>query len=164
MTITAGDEHALMRPLDPEGNYTPGSRGCHKGHMESLNVKNPQPGYHYYYIRTDSSSLDRAETRGWELVKLSDPERMGEEKRADRVAAGLDTSLRRNDIVLCRMPEPRYREMRERMNQLAEGTRDDGSSEYLERGRSLQERVGAREPLYFKSAGHGFRHITTGKT
>jgi hypothetical protein len=159
VTIGVGEDNALYRPLDQSGNYTPGARGCHRGHMESLNVINPQPGMHYWYARTDPSSLDRAERRGWEFVKLTDPERMGEEKRPDRVAAGLDTTLTRNDIVLCRMPDSRYRKLREQIAQLTEGTGGDGSSEFMERGRPLQEAYGRGEPIYFRGAGHGFRHV-----
>jgi hypothetical protein len=157
MTISVGEDNKLYRPLDQKGDYTPGARGCHRGHMECLNVHNAQPGFHYWYARTDTSSLDRAEQRGWEFVKLTDPERMGEEKAQDRVAAGLDTTLTRNDIVLCRMPESRYRKLREQIEQLTEGkTGSDGSSEFMERGR---EAYGHGEPVYFRGAGHGFRHI-----
>ena len=159
MSIGVGESREVMRPLDQSGNYSPGARGCHRGHMEVLNVKNAKPGFHYYYARTDPSSIERSLRRGWEFVKLTDPERMGEEKRADLAAAGLDATMTRNDIVLCRMPDSRYRELREQINRLSEGTRSDGSSEYLERGRSLQETHGQGEPIYFKSRGHGFRHI-----
>ena len=159
MSIGAGEDQSLYRPLDHKGNYTPGAVGCHKGHMECLNVQNAQPGYVYYYIRTDSGSVRTALRRGWEPVKLADPERMGDEKELDLAAAGLDSSLTRNDIVLCRMPEARYREWREQLNRLSEGTGDDYSSEYLEKGRSLQEATASADPLYFKGAGHGFRQI-----
>jgi hypothetical protein len=159
MSIGVGESREVMRPLDQSGNYTQGARGCHRGHMESLNVKYAKPGFTYYYARTDPSSIERALNRGWVPVRLDDPERMGEEKRADLAAAGLDSTLTRNDIVLCRMPDSRYRELRERLNQLSEGTRGDGSSEYLERGRSLQETHGQGQPVYFKAGGHGYRHI-----
>ena len=164
MSIGVGEDREVMRPLDHDGNYSPGARGCHRGHMEVLNVQNAKPGYRYYYPRTDPSSIQRALRRGWEPVKLTDPERMGEEKRADLAAAGLDSTMTRTDIVLCRMPDARYRELREQLDQLSEGTKSDGSSEYLERGRSLQETHGQGEPIYFRSAGHGFRHIGTSKS
>ena len=163
MTVSVGESREVMRPLDHKGDYTPGARGCHRGHMEVLNVPNARPGHRYYYHRTDPSSIQRALRRGWEPVRMDDPERMGEEKRADLAAAGLDSTLTRNDIVLCRMPDWRYREQREQLDKLSEGGRSDGSSEYLERGRSLQERVGSSEPLYFRSPGHGFRHTEQGK-
>ena len=159
MSIEIGEDRALYRPLDQKGNYTPGAVGCHRGHMESLNVHNARPGYRYYYVRTDQSSLDRAMRRGWELVKLTDPERRGEERTPDLVAAGLDSNLKRNDIVLCRMPESRYREWREQLNKFSDDGAADTSSEYLERGRSLQEATGSADPLYFRGTGHGFRHI-----
>jgi len=158
MTVGVGEPNELYRPLDQSGNYTHGARGCHRGHMQQLNVRNAQPGFRYYYVRTDASSLDRAETRGWEFVKLSDPERMGEERRADRKAAGLDSTMTRNDIVLCRMPEERYRKLREQIDQLTEGRGGDVSAEYLERGRPLQEAYGGKA-IYFKEPGHGFRHV-----
>jgi hypothetical protein len=94
---------------------------------------------------------------GWQIVSKQDPERLGEEEMPDLVAAGLDASLMRNDIVLCRMPDARYRERRKQLDQLSEGQRTDSAAEYLEKGRPLQEIYG--EQVYFKAAGHGFsRH------
>ena len=156
MAIYAGEEQALTRPLDQEGNYTKGAVGCHRGHMEVLNVRNPRPGFRYYYIRTDPSSVRRATRRGWQPVSKADPERMGEEDNSDLVAAGLDTTLTRNDIVLCRMPEDRYREWRAQMDRRSEGMQGDSAAAYLEKGRPLQEVYG--DGVYFKAAGHGLRH------
>lgn len=156
MTIYAGEDQKLYRPLDNKGNYTQGAVGCHRGHMEVLNVRNPKPGFRYYYIRTDPSSVRRAQQRGWQPVSKTDPERMGEEEQADLVAAGLDTTLTRNDIVLCRMPEERYRTWRAQMNQRSEGMQGDGSADYMEKGRPLQEIYG--KDVYFKAPGHGLRH------
>lgn len=154
--ISAGNRLDLSKPLDQEGNFTRGSIGCHRGHMEALNVKNARPGHHYYYFRTDSSSLDRAELQGWDFVKLTDPEKMGQETRSDRVAAGLDSTQTRNDIVLCRMPDERYSVHRAQIDQRSDGMRGDSAAEFMEKGRPLQDAYG--EQVYFKSAGHGFRH------
>ena len=94
--------------------------------------------------------------RGWEPVKITDPERMGEEKAADWKAAGIDSNVQRNDIVLCRMPEERYRELIERQDKLSASKQGDSAAEYLEEGRPHQERYG--QGIYFKAPGHGFRH------
>jgi len=156
MAIRAGQDQALFRPLDQQGNYTTGAVGCHRGHMEVLNVRNPKPGFRYYYHRTDESSRRRATMRGWDPVKITDPERMGEEKAADWKAAGIDSNVQRNDIVLCRMPEARYRELIERQDKLSASKQGDSAAEYLEEGRPLQELYG--QGIYFKAPGHGFRH------
>ncbi len=156
MAIYAGEKQDLMRPQDQQGNYTKGAVGCHKGHMEVLNVRNAKPGFRYYYPRTEPSSVRRALRQGWQPVSKTDPERMGEEEAPDLVAAGLDTTLTRNDIVLCRMPEERYREWRAQIDRRSEGTRGDSAAEYLEKGRPLQEAYG--NDVYFKATGHGLRH------
>jgi hypothetical protein len=151
----SGDSRDLYRPIDQKGNYSEGAFGCHRGHMEVLNVRNAQPGFRYYYIRTDASSIQRALRRGWEPCRLDSPERLGEEHFPDLKAAGLDTSLTRNDIVLCRMPESRYREWREQLNKLSDNAEQDGSAEYMEKGRPLQEAFG--KEIYFQGPGHGLR-------
>ena len=156
MAINAGEEIKLHRPLDQKGNYTTGAVGCHRGHMEMLNVRNPQPGMRYYYWRTDESSRLKADLRGWEPCKLTDPERMGELKASDWAAAGIDSSVQRRDIVLCRMPDERYRVWRKQQDMLSEGTQGDSAAEYLEEGRPLQEVYGPG--IYFKAQGHGLRH------
>ena len=156
MAIGVGEKRELYRPLNHEGNYSADAKGCHRGHMSVLNVVNSKPGFRYWYSRTDPSSIRRAVAFGWQPVSMQDPERMGEEQQPDLVAAGLDTSLSRNDIVLCRMPEARYRERRKNLDELAEGQRTDSAAEYLEKGRPLQETYG--EAVYFRGPGHGFRH------
>jgi hypothetical protein len=154
-----GENRELYRPLNQSGDYTPGERGCHKGHMQYLNVPNPQPNRRYYWARTDPRSIPKIKSRGWRFVTKEEPEWSGNIDYDDVVGAGLDTTVTRNDIALCWMSEEQYRRMREQVDQLWDGTGGDGSSEVMERGRPLQEAYGCGEPIYFRGAGHGFRHI-----
>ena len=49
MSIDDGGQRALYRPLNQEGHYSGDAHGCHRGHMEVLNVRNARPGFRYYY-------------------------------------------------------------------------------------------------------------------
>jgi len=156
VSISIGQRQDIFKPLDQDGNFTRDALGCHRGHMEVLNVRNPRPGFRYYYPRTDPSSMRRALRRGWQPCKLTDPERLGEEESPDLVGTGLDTSLQRQDIILCRMPEERYRAQRAEIDALSERMQgDESAAEFLEKGRAFE---GAYGQVYFKDRSHGFRH------
>ena len=156
MSIEAGEDRALYRPLNSEGNYTEGSVGCHRGHMEYLNVPNPQPGRHYYWVSTDPKRIRKAKIQGWTFVTKEDPEWSGNEQYNDVIAAGLDTSVTRNDIALCWMSEEKYRERQAALVARQESERGDTSAaEYLEKGRPFEEQYG--QGIYFKVPGHGIR-------
>ena len=156
MSIRVGEDREMYRPLNPDGNYTEGSVGCHRGHMEYLNVPNPQPGRHYYWALTHPKAIRRVKQQGWIFVGNEDPEYSGNEQYSDVIAAGLDTSVTRNEIALCWMPESKYRERQQALVERQAERRGDTSAEYLEKGRSLQEIYG--RSIYFKGPGHGYRH------
>lgn len=155
MAISAGEDRSLYRPLNPDGNYTEGSVGCHRGHMQHLNVPNPQGGRHYYWTLTSPKSIRRTKTQGWTFITKEDPEWSGNERYDDVIAAGLDTTVTRNELALCWMPEDKYGERQAALVARQEDQRGDTSAEYLEKGRPLQEVYGPN--IYFKVPGHGFR-------
>jgi hypothetical protein len=144
----------MYRPL-VQGNYTPNAVGCHRGHMQYLNVHNPQPGRHYYWTLTNPKDIRRAKTMGWTFITQQDPEWSGNEQYSDVIAAGLDTTVTRNELALCYMTEKQYATRQEYLEKLHAQQRSDSSAEYLEKGRPLQEMYGPE--VYFKGPGHGFR-------
>ena len=157
MAIRAGTDRAAYRPLRNDGNYSEGAVGCHRGHMEYLNVPNPQPGRHYYWTTTDPKSIQRIKAQGWIFVTKDDPEWSGNQRYDDVIAANLDTTVTRNDVALCWMPKERYRARQAALVERQERSRgDDASAEYLEKGRRFEATYG--RDVYFKQRGHGIRH------
>jgi hypothetical protein len=156
MSIRAGESRELYRPLRPDGNWSDEAIGSHKGHMSYLNVNNAQPGRHYYWTLTHPKAIRRAKAQGWTFITKDDPEWSGNEQYNDVIAAGLDTTVTRNEIALCWMPEGKYKERQELRRKILEEQQGDTSVEYLEKGRPLQEMYG--QGIYIKGPGHGFRH------
>ena len=159
MAINSGVDRALYRPLRPDGNYTEGSVGCHRGHMEYLNVPNPQPGRHYYWANvSDPKKLQRIKAQGWSFIGKNDPEWSGNQRYDDIIAAGLDTTVTRNEIALCWMPTEKYRARQAALVARQDRQRgmDSASAEYLEKGKRLEATYG--QDVYFKERGHGIRH------
>jgi hypothetical protein len=155
MTIVAGDNRELYRPLRQDGNWEEEAIGSHKGHMSYLNVHNAQPGRHYYWTLTNPKAIRRAKSQGWIFITKEDPEWSGNETYNDVIGAGLDTTVTRNEIALCWMPEGKYKERQEARRRILEEQQGDTSAEYLEKGRPLQEIYG--QGIYFKRHDHGFR-------
>ena len=158
MAINAGTDRAMFRPLRPDGNYTKGSVGCHRGHMEYLNVPNPQPNRHYYWTTTDPKSINRVKAQGWNFVTKDDPEWSGNQRYDDVIAANLDTTVVRNEIALCLMPLDRYRDRQAALVARQDRQRgvESASAEYLDKGKRLEATFG--RDVYFKERGHGIRH------
>ena len=156
MSISAGENREDYRPLRQDGNYSEDAIGTHRGHMQYLNVSNAQPDRHYYWTLTHAKSIKKTKAQGWTFITKNDPEWSGNESYSDVIGAGLDTTVTRNEIALCWMPESKYKERQERMKALLDQQQGDTSAEYLEKGRPLQEVYG--QGIYIKGPGHGFRH------
>tara|TARA_Y100000310_G_scaffold344025_1_gene454598 strand:- start:2889 stop:3386 length:498 start_codon:yes stop_codon:yes gene_type:complete len=106
MTIQGGGQLEFIKPYLPDDES---ALGDHKGNFEALNVRNPQRGYHYYYIRAEASSVLRFMNQGWQIVQADDPEQFGADL-PDNIGLPLDGVRAYHDVLLARLPLEKYRE------------------------------------------------------
>jgi hypothetical protein len=124
---------------------------------EALNVRNPQPGFHYYYCRRDPSSVQRKLNQKWQVVTSDMPEKWGAEL-PDNIQQELDGVRAFKDVMLLRIKDEDYRLIQEEKQRRAAVARDGATEEYLEKGRQRAAQLGNLAPeddLYYKKGYHG---------
>jgi len=155
---TTGTPREWLRPLNHLGSDVLGS---HRGQHEALNIRNAQPGFHYYWARRKASDVQRFLNAGW-LVVGADPNDK-EQYGADllpRIQEGLDGTKPYQDVILLKIPVSKYKQIlaqREADNKAAIGA---SSAAFEERGRELAISLGTSDgrPIYAKNirrTGHG---------
>jgi hypothetical protein len=161
MAISGGEPNDLYY-LRADGNAEEGVSGNHRGPAQALNVHNPEPGYQYYWVkhpRTDrGSQLQRMVNLGYEIIGADAPEHKGREASLHYADLGLDNYQVHGDLVLLKIKEEKYREMREWLASLAKAASTGATAEFEEKGRNLNlpERYSRADgPIYYKGPGHG---------
>lgn len=164
MTLQGGGSHNDLRPLMPDGNLLEGVRGSHRGSASDLNVVGALPGFHYYWGRLSQSFLMRFIRAGWEVVPPDSPERKLIEE-PDWKGMELDSIQLKKDVVLLRIPEPKYREIQAHKATLAQIAAQGPTQEYLGKADQLPEsaRSGADGPLYYRGRLHDPGYGTPGQ-
>lgn len=154
MAMQPGAPLKWCKPTNPHKSE---SLGNHKGDFEALNIKNPQPGMHYFWAKKTASSVRRFMRYGFEVVQAEDPEEFGA-RLPEKVGALLDGATAYSDVVLMRIPLERYRQFRNQRKQLVEAKREASTQAYLaagkERERELGHRAPRRGPTYHKLVSH----------
>ena len=160
MSIHIQGDRAWFEPMNPKRHNPDGSYtiGCHQGPTYHLNIRNPKPGFVYYYEANRPNAVQRKLTQGWEFVRPSDPEQWGAEIPED-VQQELGGIRLNKDVVLMRIPEERYAVLTAERDQQAALARGGSAEEYLARGRDAQERLSNRgistdDDLYYRSSHH----------
>jgi hypothetical protein len=154
MSIQGGGDRKDLRPHNPNDKQV---IGTHRGPFEALNVKNPKPGFHYYYARRKPSDVQRFMNAGWEPVRSGDPEQWGSDMPPE-VGEMLDGVKAYGDVILMRIREDKFRAIREEKEALAKAAREGGTSEFINKGHQRARQLGSSRPkkdLYFESADHG---------
>ena len=154
MSIEGGGDRKDLRPQEPNN---PKVKGSHRGPFEALNVRNPQPDYHYYYERRKPGNVLKRLNEGWEVVQDSDPEQWGADMPPE-VGKMLDGVKAFGDVILMRMRGDKFREFRAQREALAKAARDGSTSDYLSKGHQRAQQLGSSRPkkdLYFQGSDHG---------
>lgn len=142
-----------LRPVErrPENTI-----GTHTGRHEALNVRNPQPGYRYYYPRRGASEIQAKLNQGWRMVRKEDPESWGIDLRdiSGETLPEMDGLMAYQDVVLMKIPEEKYRILQEEKQMRNKVMLHGPTDEYLSRGESLAARVESTDPLYHKLKQH----------
>jgi len=159
--IGGGEARSLWRPIRPSGNSVdgrPNIRGTHKGLAASLNVENPQPGFHYYHESPKRAKLRMRAMEGWEVPPPDSPENKGLEVD-QRFGQGLDGLHTRPTLVLLRIPDHLYeRNVLAPKRQLARTALSASTEAYTSKGIELQNSRfgrGAGGPMYYRTPEHG---------
>lgn len=165
--MQGGLDSSLFQPLTPEGHLQteegqPKVFGCHVGPMQHFNVVNAQPGFLYYYPNRTPAGVRKAGFQGWKVVGPGDPEHGMAAQDPNMKAAGLDGIQGLHDVVLCKMPESRYRVHREPIEAQNRQQNPDTGGELESKNQSLEgaiARYGSRFG-FFKQRDHGFSGTT----
>lgn len=151
--IQGGGDLSWTKPVSPADEVV----GAHRGHHAALNIKNPQPGFRYYYERRDANKVLVKKNEGWEVVQANSPERWGDNLPED-VQKELDGVRAYQDVILLRIPEEKYRQNREHLRELAEASRRGSDREYLDKSREREHQLGVTDrEVYYARATHGTR-------
>ena len=130
--------------------------GSHTGHAAALNIRNPQPGWHYYHVKRDRASIQRFMNMGYKPLRSDDPEMRGAiEFNAENVPE-LDGLQAYKDVVAMKIPEDLYRTLLEEKARKAAIQREGTADAHVSKGQNLAARAGAnRDDLYYASKHHG---------
>lgn len=158
--IDSGPPLSDTRPLEIERDELgrPMQIGCHVGSGTALNVRNPQPGYVYWYERSKPADVLRKMNEGWELVTSEHPEGWGAQLPA-HVQAALGTARAYQDVVLMRAPEEIVAARQQENSEQARLSREGIDRDFEDRGRRLQAALGQRggaRPVYSRHPDHGY--------
>ena len=126
--------------------------GTHRGNSEAMNIKNPQPGWHYYHPRRDASAVQRKLNEGWRPITSTDPEKWGVDHHAD--IPEMDGLQAFKDVIAMKIPEAKYRVMMAEKARLARLHLESPTEEYLEKGMQLTAQTHSEDELYFKGRQH----------
>jgi hypothetical protein len=159
MGTGGGSDRAWLKPFEPRKPRSWDEEdviGTHRMGSEALNVRNPQPGYRYTYIRRDPSSVQRFMNQGWRVVKADDPEQWGAEL-PDDVQKELDGVRAFKDVMLVKIDDEGYRVIQEDKQRRAQVATSAATQEYLDKGQRVEAELGSKRPeddLYFKRGHH----------
>jgi hypothetical protein len=151
--IQGGTNLEWTRPLQKDDEVL----GGHRGHHSALNIRNPEPGFQYYYARADANQILRFRQQGWEVVTNEDPEQWGADL-PENIQRQLDSVKAYQDVILLKIPLESYKRNKASLRELAQASSGRTTSEYLDRNAERQEQLsGASEsrPVYHKRADHG---------
>ena len=150
--IQGGEDNSWFRPLNPGDKIL----GAHRGNHSALNIKNPQPGYHYYYIRRHPSDVQRFMNAGWEFLGDEHEEDWGA-KLPDHVQAQLDSVRAYQDVMPVRIRIEKYAEIQRQKQEDARVASAGADDEFLGKGDMQTERMqgaSADNPVYYKRKDH----------
>ena len=160
MSTKFGQDRSWYEPFQPDRTDEAGEHtiGSHKGPTYHLNIRNPQPGFVYYWEANKNNSLQRRVVEGWQFVRPSDPERWGADVPED-IQQEIGGLRMNKDVVLMRVPEGTYAELAAAKEQQSALARGGSAEEYLSRGHDAQQRLSNRgvhsdDDLYYRSPHH----------
>ena len=158
-TVGGGSNREWLRPLVPRKNDYGEEDviGTHRMGYEALNVRNPQPGFRYYYSRRDPSSVQRFMNKGYQVVTSGMAEKWGSDLPED-IQQELDGVRAFKDVMLMRISDKNYRVMQEEKLRIAKLARDGATQSYLDKGSEREAQLGVNAPaddLYYKRGRHG---------
>lgn len=156
MSIQPGADHSWTRPIDPHEDEV---LGCHRGVSEGLNIRNPQPGFHYYYIRAEPNMARRYINMGYEVVTSEYPEQPGIKALPQAVQSMMDGERAFKDVMLVRIPVEIYREHQAEKRRRAEASLRSASDAFQAKGERAAEALGRgagkHENVYYQTRDHG---------
>jgi len=178
IVLGGGYDRNRIKPLNPDGNVQaePGLRviGCHTGRFSGLNIYNPRPGFHYPHVARNDEGLQQARINGAVPVLEGDEEyaayrdMIGMEDVPHMQHTDLDSTYSGyGDLILMRMPEHKYRALREAQQRQHQSMfRECGvESSFIERGHSNpgEDHIAqtSRHPLRFARNDHN-SYVTAG--
>lgn len=160
---SGGPPNQGIRPLNPNGQVGPNTYGTHRLHMEMLNVRNPRPGFNYYWCRRGSQA--RPDPMGYRLlmlgyrpVKATDPELSGQEIDPDILEA-LGGAQTATDVVLMRCPVDELRKRRDQSAAKSRALITEEEDQFLANVSAREQYYERGEPTRFRVRGH--RHRTS---
>lgn len=158
MPVGGGDNRDYMRPTNVLHNNTIGD---HRASFSALNVRNPRPGYRYFYensaVRGGAKVLQRL-NRGAELVEDTDSEQWGG-ALPNSVQAQNGSFKAFGDVVLMRVRNEVYNEWQREKQELADRALNKSRDDFRDRGEMMSRRLGPMAPadrdLYYSRPNHG---------
>lgn len=169
MSIWGATELDWVRPVQPvhEDPHQRTEIGAHRQATAALNVRNPQPGRHYFWANADNAnSIRRAQVRGFQFVTRDEPEGEGYDDflPPDRTR-NQDQFIRFNGLVLMWCPIDVIRQRREErvranMERMHQPTRD-----WHDWGRQVDDGLGgraSRKGSYYEGPDHGIEILEAG--
>jgi len=152
--VSGGGDNWDLRPVQHEDGVV----GCHKGQFEAFNVRNAQPGTHYYYERNHPGKILRRLNQGYRVLSDQDPEAWGADNLPEEYRSSVDTARAFGDVVAMATPMENYRKIRKDKVRLAEIARDGAEADFLGKGQQVEGRLGdlaGSQSLYYKRPNHG---------
>ena len=142
MPIHVTDPREWYEPISPERETDDGEYiiGTHRGTSYHLNIRNPQPGYMYYYESNRANRLRRRQAQGYEFVLDSDPEKWGAEL-PQNIQSDLGGVRVNQDVVLMRVREERYAELAAEKTELAALSRGGTTEQWLDSGHATEQKL-----------------------
>lgn len=156
MPLTGGDNLAdWADPHEPDDHVV----GHFRGDLESLNIANAQPGFHYYYARNNPNDIVRFLNQGWTPVGPDDAESYGAKRiKSWNIQHSLGTERAFQDVILMKIPLEKYRAMQKENESYKKTLLDGVVHNFRERGDSRSREL-HRPPqgrsLYYASPEHG---------
>jgi len=136
--------------------------GNHPEPHSALNVRNPEPGYVYYWARRHPGQVNRLVNLGYLVVDAQQghTEKFGADL-APGAAAALGTYVPYKDVILMKIPVEKYAELKERQRADADAALHASDSAYLSRGLNIAEQLQSTNPrglpVYYADPSHGVK-------
>jgi len=156
MSVRGGENLEWLKPLAANRENEVGS---HVGKSRALNVRNPQPGYHYYNEHRVPGSIQKRLNEGWRPISSHDPESWGVDlSEVDGVKfPELDGLQAFGDVICMKIPIEKYRALKEERARQAKVLREGTTEEYLTKGQTLAAQVGSEDDLYYAARHHSIQ-------